>query len=211
MKYTFLVLWLGMCGAFTSYAQTATVVETFSDISGQPFFPKQYVDVNGSPYMFDDWTTSTITLNDGRVIRNIKTNFNLVNNDLLYLDEKGQTMVANPSVVKTIEVAGRKFIPTEAKNTYLEVLSTQEKATLARHRKKVIMETKPFNSATIQKDFRVLESYILLRDGNASEVKSVNDLYQALTPELKEFVKKEKLRSKSADSWVKIVNYYNSI
>lgn len=163
--------------------------------------------------MFDDWQTATIYLNNGRVIKNIKTNFNLVTSELLYMDEKGQTMVANPAVIKLVEVSDRKFIPNEAKSSYIEVLSTQGKATLARHIKKVIIETKPFNSATIQKDFRTKENVVLSVNGNLTEVNSADDLYEILGPsdQLKEFAKKEKLKQKSVDSWVKIVDYYNSI
>jgi len=75
------------------------------------------------------------------------------------------------------------------------------------------METKQFNSATAQKDFRLAESHLIAVGDNITEVKSANDIYGALTPadNLKDFAKKEKLRAKSVDSWVKIVDYYNSM
>jgi hypothetical protein len=220
MRYLSAILLLASIEAYgqhsnspAPYSGSMGTVETFATADGRPFFPKQYVDVNGSPNMFDDWATATIHLNNGSVIKNIKTNFNLVSNDLLFLDERGQTMVANPAVIKFIEISDRKFIPTEAGNSYFEVLSTQGKATLLRHTKKVIIETKPFNSATVQKDFRTKEQVILSVQGNVSEIKSANDLYNSLgqTDQLKEFVKREKLRQKSVDSWIKIVDYYNSI
>jgi hypothetical protein len=145
------------------------------------------------------------------VIKNIKTNFNLVTNELLYLETLDKIMVASPSVVKSVEAGDRKFITT-AGNSYFEVISTQGKATLLRHAKKVIMETKPFNSATVQKNFSTSESHVLLIDGNAIEIKSANDLYDILpAEELKDYAKKERLRPKSVSSWVKIVDYYNSI
>jgi hypothetical protein len=220
MKNLFAILILasieGYCQHSASpapYSGSMGTVETFATADGRPFFPKQYVDVNGSPNMFDDWETATIHLNNGRVLNSVKTNFNLVSNELLYLDEKGKTMVANATVIKLIEVSDRKFVPTEAKNSYIEVLSTQGKATLHRHTKKVIIESKPFNSATIQKDFRTKEDVILSVNGNETEIRSANDLYEVLgsADRLKDFAKKEKLKAKSVESWVKIVDYYNSI
>jgi len=210
MKYVFYIF---LFITVAAHAQPTSVVETFTTIGGQPFFPKQYTDINGSPYLFDDWTTSTIELNDGKVINNIKTNFNVVNSELLYMDEKNNIMVARPSVIKSIAAGPRKFITTPAKNSYFEIVSSEGKATLVRHTKKVVMETKAFNSATIQKDFRTSESHLVLVNGNLTEVKSANDLFDALSTsdKLKEFAKKEKLRQKSVDSWVKIVDYYNSI
>jgi hypothetical protein len=220
MKYFFFVLIIASIEGYSQhpnspapYSNAMGTVETFATADGRPFFPKQYVDVNGSPNMFDDWAPATIHLNNGRVIKDIKTNFNLVSNELLYVDEKGQTMVASPTVIKLVEVADRKFIPTEAKNSYVEILSTQGKATLLRHTKKVIIETKAFNSATIQKDFRTKEDVVISVDGNVTGIRSANDLYDALgsPDQLKEFAKKEKLKQKSVESWVKIVDYYNSI
>jgi len=75
------------------------------------------------------------------------------------------------------------------------------------------METKAFNSATVQKTFVTNEDYMVAAGENLREVKSLNDIYEVLAPagQLKDFAKKEKLKQKSASSWMKIVNYYNSI
>jgi hypothetical protein len=101
-------------------------------------------------------------------------------------------------------------------------MSGEGKATLLKYSKKVVMETKPFNSATIQKNFVTSESYLLVVGDNVTEVKSANDIYEVLAASaeaverrwadnLKEFAKKEKLRQRAVESWVKIVDYYNSI
>lgn len=201
---------------FVTTAYCQGVVENFRDIAGQPFFPVSYADVVGSPYLFDDFTPSTILLDNGRRLKDIKTNFNLVTSELVYLDESGKAMVANPAVIQSVETGGaeqRKFIPTPARNTFYEVISSEGKATLLKHVRKMILETKPFNSATIQKSFGSAVSHLIDVNGNFTEVKSVNDIYKILGPAepLKEFAKKEKLKQKSVDSWVKIVDYYNSI
>lgn len=200
--------------AGVAWCQNMSTVENFRDIAGQPFFPRQYADVNGSPYLFDDWITSKIVLRNGRSLDNVKTNFNLVTSELLYLDETGKAMAASPLVIQSIETnSHRKFIPTPAKNTFYEVISSQGKATLLKYERKVIMETKPFNSATIEKNFVSNVSHLIDANGNITEVKSAGDIYEILVPSepLKEFAKKEKLRQKSVESWVKIVDYYNSI
>lgn len=196
-----------------THAQSLAVAEQFRDIAGTPFFPRTYVDVSGTPYMFDDFEESTITLTSGQVLKEVKTNFNLVAGQLLYVDEKGQTMIASPIAVKTVEASGRKFVPSPAKNAYCEVISTEGKATLLRLVKKVIMETKAYNSATVQKNFSTNESHILVVGEKATEVNSSNDLYEVLTPSetLKDFAKKEKLKARSEASWIKIVNFYNAI
>ena len=191
-------------------------VESFNTISGQPFFPKQYQDVNGTPYLFEEWTPSTIVLENGSALKDVRTNFNLVTNELLYLDEQGKTMVAKPSVIRSVEVKSakaRKFITTHAKNSYLEVVSSEGKATLLKHQKKVILETKPYNSATVQKNFKTSETIMVEVAGNLTEVKSTSDLLEVLTPaeELKDFAKEQRLKSRSVDSWVKIVDHYNTL
>lgn len=214
-----MILKSGFCPLFfllistAAFCQQTAVAESFRDIAGTPFFPRTYTDVNGDPYLFEDWESSNIVLYNGQILKDVKTNFNLVTGQLLYLDEKGATMVASPVVIKMVETGLRKFVTTPAKNAYGEILSTEGKATLLRTYKKVIMETKAFNSATVQKNFVSNESHVLLTNGNVTEVKSAGDIYDALAPadDLKDFAKKEKLRQKSVSSWVKIVDYYNSI
>jgi hypothetical protein len=208
MRYIALIILLLPALAKT---QSLAVAEQFRDIAGTPFFPRTYVDVNGSPYLFDEFQKSTITLFNGQVLKDVKINFNLLNGDLLYVDEKDQTMIASPLAVRTVEADTRKFVPSPAKNMYCEVMSTQGKATLLRLYKKTIMETKAFNSATVQKNFQTYESYMLIVGEKATEVNSANDLYETLGDNLKDFAKTEKLRQKAVSSWVKIVNYYNSI
>ncbi|HZY77870.1 MAG TPA: hypothetical protein VFE50_00010 [Cyclobacteriaceae bacterium] len=212
MKYLFITILLL---PFVSRSQNMAVVENFRDVAGTPFFPRQYVDVNGSPYMFEDFISATITLHDGRTIKGVKTNFNLVTEELLYMDEKGATMVASPKAIKRLETDSsepRTFIPTQASNTFCEVISSEGKATLLKHIKKVIMETKPYNSSTIERSFVTDISHLVSVGGSISEVKSADDLYESLKSEqVKEFAKKEKLKKKSEESWVKIVDYFNSI
>ncbi len=191
------------------------VVENFRDVAGTPFFPKQYRDVNGSPYLFEDWILATVELTNGKKVENIKTNFNLVTDELIYVDEKGTTMVANTALIKSVvsTSAKRKFVTTPARNTFFEVISTEGKATLLRYNKKVIQELKPYNSATIQRSFVSNESLMLSVGDKLVEVKSLNDLYQELGPAdaLKAYAKKEKLKNKSDDSMAKLVAYYNSL
>lgn len=200
--------------SFMSFGQGA-VVENFRDVAGTPFFPKQYRDVNGTPYLFEDWTLATIELTNGRKLENIKTNFNLVTDELIYIDEKGKTMVANTALIKMVSApsANRKFITTPARNTFYEVVSSEGKAVLLRYNKKVIQELKPYNSATIQRNFVTNESLMLSIDDKLVDVKSLKDLYKVLTPaaSLKAFAKKEKLRNKSEESMAKLVAYYNSL
>lgn len=205
------LIYLILFASSTAFSQAQS--ENFASISGQPFFPGQYQDVVGNPYLFEDWTYSTIVLKDGRTMKGVRSNFNLVTSQFLFLDDKGQPMAASPSVIEIIDVNGRKFIPTSANNTYYEVLSTSGKATLFAHHKKVIMESKAYNSATIQKNFVTTESHLVSVGQNVTEVDSASDLYEILQPadKLKEFAKKEKLKQKSVNSWVKIVDYYNSI
>jgi hypothetical protein len=199
--------------SFGAHCQQAVVAEAFRDIAGTPFFPRSYVDVNGTPYLFDDWTVSKIVLYDGREIKEVKTNINLMTNELLYIDEQGKTMVASFKVVKRLEAGARKFVTTPAKNTYCEVMSTEGKAILLKYSKKVVMETKAFNSATIQKNFVSSDSYLLVVGDSVTEVKSANDISEALgSPgSLKEFAKKEKIRPRSVESWIKLVDFFNSI
>ncbi|MEI9919463.1 MAG: hypothetical protein WDO14_11745 [Bacteroidota bacterium] len=192
--------------------QTYAGGEYSQDIDGTPFFARTYVDVNGNPYLFDDFETANITLFNGRVLKNVKTNFNLVTNEFLFIDEKGATMIGSILLIKAVETGTRKFIPLKEKKMYCEVISGEGKATLLRIYKKRIVETKAFNSATAQKDFVLSDSHAVLIGENLTNVKSADDLYEVLgSEELKDYAKKEKLKAKSVNSWIKIVNYYNSI
>lgn len=200
--------------SYTASAQYTAVAETFSDISGRPFFPTQYQNVNGSPYFFQDWVLSEIALTNGNVLKDIRANINLATDEVHFLNEDGSTMIANSAVIRSVETSAPdhyKFVPSPAQNAFF-LLLVDGKARLLKQQKKTIMETKPFNSATIERTF-VQDTRILLEfNGDLREVKSTSDIYRLLSPggELERFGSSRKLKKKSLDSWITLVEHFNS-
>lgn len=197
------------------YAQNTAVAETFSDINGKPFFPKQYQDVQGTPYFFDEFVVSDVQLKNGTVLKNVRTNINLVTDELHYLAEDGKPMIANSLMIKSIETASPehyKFVPSPAQNAFVQLLS-DGKAQLYKHQKKTMMETKPFNSATVEKSFSSDTNVILSYNGELTEIKSMDDIYRVLGADskLKEYASSNRLKKKSVDDWARLVEYFNKL
>jgi hypothetical protein len=199
---------------FQGFGQNTAVTETFMDISGKPFFPTQYQDVQGTPYFFDEFVVSDVQLNNGKVLKNVRTNINLVTDELHYLSEDGHPMIANSAMIKAIETTAPghyKFVPSPAQNAFFQLLS-DGKAQLFKHQKKVMLETKPYNSGTIQKSFARNSSILLAYGSEFNEIKSIDDICQVLSPDgkLKQYASSQKMKKKSQEDWIELVDYFNA-
>lgn len=184
--------------------------DRFYDISGQPFFPVHYENVNGTPYLFDDWMVSRITLKGGRILDQVKTNLHLMTKELHYLDARGNIMIANGDFIELLEVSGKQFIAHSPAGTFFEVLAPGN-AMLLKQYYKVLMETKPYNSATVEKNFILQEQVFLFYGGKMTEINRADDLLQVLDTDhsLEHFVKSAGLKRKSKESWIRMVGHFN--
>ncbi|GAA0879687.1 hypothetical protein GCM10009119_26560 [Algoriphagus jejuensis] len=95
MKKALVVLvWLISHGAF------AQIVNL--DLNGVPARLTPYTDVDGSPYLFEDWSEATISTTNGGVKEGVAFRFNIHDNALEVVNEAGNTIVLDKDYVEYV-------------------------------------------------------------------------------------------------------------
>ncbi|EIM75704.1 hypothetical protein A3SI_12694 [Nitritalea halalkaliphila LW7] len=105
-KVVFLGLMLGL--ALTSQAQIANL-----NMNGVPARVTPYSGIEGSPYLFDEWSVADITLRGGEVKEKVSMKVNTFENELEIMNEQGTRIILEKKQVRKVKLerpAG-KFSP----------------------------------------------------------------------------------------------------
>lgn len=86
MKKTFLVLFVIL--SHFSFGQVANL-----ELNGVPLRVSGYSGVDGSPYLFDDWSKADVATTNGGVKENVSFKFNIHENELEVISETGNKIL----------------------------------------------------------------------------------------------------------------------
>ena len=195
------------------------------DADGRPLFERRYTDVQGSPYLTDDWQKGAVKFSNGQIHKDVDLKYDQAAEQLIFKGEKGApltfihpvkefTLLKNNGTGVIVFRNGYKPVDGAASNTFYQVLTDGETALLKRSFKK-IQENKPYNSATTVKTFVDVNDYYLVKNGSLIKVKrDAKDILPNLTDyttELQTFIKKNRLNLKSEADLILLITYYNSL
>lgn len=202
----------------------ATQAQIMQDVNGKPLMSGKYVDIVGSPYMFEDWTKGEVTLSDGTTHKDLDLKYDQVEGVVFYKGKNGADM-GFTTVVKSFMLypnnVSMSFIQAPEikeveKNAYFEVLNEGSKAKLLKRTMKAIREGKSYSSATTTRTFAENTTYYLLKaDGTYIKIKKDKKaLISALSDksaEIEKYIKDNKTNFKEDASFAAVVTYYNTL
>lgn len=192
------------------------------NLNGAPARITPYTDVEGSPYLFEDWSRATIGLTNVGVKENVAFKFNIYDNELEVINEAGNTIYLTKDFVEYVEMErpslilansmnqgllpsllfkkGFEVVKGIGPNDLVNVLAEGDKYTLIRKFFSDLV-TPPKNSytPTSGRMFVFEESFYLIdANENVSSVKNrSNVIIKALAPEdqekAKQIIKDKKL------------------
>ena len=184
-----------------------------------------YTNMEGTPYLYEDWQTGNVTLANGVSNKEpMMLKLNLVNDVVSFKDkETGQELeFVEPVQEFSLSVgtairhfkSGFKNIDGIAPSAFLEVLS-DGKAQLLKRNNKIVFEQQPIGSATKERTFIEKTKYYLVIDGKATVVKADKKSVLAALgdkhDQLEEYIKTNKVNFKNDAQLGKLVDYYNSL
>lgn len=190
------------------------------DVNGRPLRIGQYENINGSPYLRDEWTKGRVVLANGNFFEGVPLKYDLVADQLLFQTEEGQVLEFVQPVREfhfegkdNIYRSGFAPIDNHTSASFYQVLEDGN-AKLLKKSDKVIREEKAYGTATITKNIMEYTNYYIEGDDQMVRVKNEKDLLRALQgheADLKDFIKKNKLKLKKEEDMVQLVKYYNSL
>lgn len=188
----------------------------------------QYKGVQGSPYLYDEWTTGTVYTRVG-TFKNEKIKFNLKEGEIQIRTSKGDSIYVNRAevdsfaleakagrqvfVLKNFDLEGRRV------SAYLLRIHQGKKAGYYRHYAREIEYAQPNSThsygAPPQNQFINRYRDVLLKGEKAREVKlsrkSVVEAIGEQKDSLEAFIKQKGLRFKSDEDVSAILRYYESL
>jgi hypothetical protein len=186
-----------------------------------------YKDLNGSPYLFDEWVKGNVQLADGSIYKNLDLKFDQIGNLLIFLDDnKSPKRFSVPIQAFTLTNANDKdwpritfrngFKATDGgtEKSYYEVLVDGKTKLLKRTIKKIVDE-RPTGSLVISKQISVTNKYYVNNGDKMIKVKrdnkSILNTLNGKQAELEAYINSNNLNLKEDAGLVKLLEYYNSL
>ena len=205
-----------------------TTSNFFMVVGGQPFVLAKFAKlVDGSPYFTDQWLRGNVVMNGGKEYWGLLLKLDLLDNELHYQDKQGVEMIATSEIQKVVlfdttiqEVftfINSAFISVPNSNLlkgWYQLLSEGNKASVFKYYTKKMLETQPYNSATIEQSIVTSPKYFVLYNSGFVTVKKTRDLADIFSDKKKEilqYIGKNNLSANDDGSFISIINYYNSL
>jgi hypothetical protein len=195
-------------------------------VGGEPFVNAKFVRlVEGTPYFKDDWMKGTLVTKDGKSIHNVILKLDMVDNEVHYLDQKQNELIATLPVKEVMLIdttSGIRFhfiradfLPVRAKDGWYQDLYIDEPASLYKLYDKIVSDTKPYGSATAEQRIRTADQYFVVANGTIKSIKKIKDLPSVLPDkkaELDAYLASKDNKALSMDERMKaVIQYYNSL
>ena len=181
-------------------------------------------DITGERYLFDNWQSGIVKFANNANPSKYNIKYDIYTDEVVVKAEDNSEMTfSDPiSAFRIIFEDGKEklfranydgAIGNTSKSFY-EVLY-DGKTQLLKKYKKIILESRVYNSGVVGKKFVDDHNYYLAKDGKTILVKNnINAIADALPEKasaLKDYVKQNKLNIKNDKDFIKLIAYYNTL
>jgi hypothetical protein len=106
-----ILILLGIVLSHSSFGQISNL-----SLNGAPARLTPYTDVEGSPYLFEDWSRANIGLTNAGLKENVAYKFNIHDNELEVINEAGNTIYLTKNYVEYVELERPSLILANSMN-----------------------------------------------------------------------------------------------
>lgn len=227
MKKIYLVTIFMILNVVNLFAQYANAQGNMDGrIPGRPFVPEASKNIDGSPYLYKDFSKGSLLLDDNKtIVNNLQIKFNVFRGTLTYNDENGIEMVPNNPIRRfTIENNGKISIfqsgfPAIDKwdsNTYYEVLNQGGETFILKKLSKTLISKKEYNSAKVTDSYLDDVKYYVFTKSKElvkfkTDKKSFASYFGDKEVALMDYVRENKISLKTDADLGRLFDYYNSL
>ncbi|GAB3930460.1 hypothetical protein [Larkinella terrae] len=193
-----------------------------TDVNGQVLRANKYVDVQGSPYLNEAWKVGSVTAANNKSYPNLKVRYDAHAGELEYLQNE-QPYRLSPSAIREFRITDDKelvfrngfaAVNNNTPTTFYQVL-VDGPTKLLKQLKVNIIENKPFNSATVTREFQKQELYFIAKpDGALQRIqKNKKSVLAALTDQkerVEKFIKEQDLNLSDETNLIALLESYNT-
>jgi hypothetical protein len=193
------------------------------DVFTTPLTPRQYSDVKGSPFLFDDFLIASIQLPDDRIVDSVKLRLNAYENKIHFIDDRGEEMQA-AIAVKTIVITDNKNSAWQgvvfrsgfagAGNSFYQVIADGTKMQLLK-KLTVNMDVSRALGEQNSKTFETEEELCFAINGalfiGNKKCSLVTDGFAEYKEKLQQFISENNIKCNKQEDMKKLVKYCNSL
>jgi hypothetical protein len=200
--------------------QRSSVID---NLTGNLIYISQYVDVQGSQFLYDNWLTGKIELRNGALFNDLQLKFdNYSNKFIVNKRDTAYEIISDihkvwiyPEMPDTLLFENGFEINQKVNaKIFLQVLA-EGRITFLKFVQKDLETYNEYGNATILKRFKESYLYFIYKNGEYENVRlSKKDLEDRLSDkwaDISSYLLTNKLSSKDEKSWVKSIQYYNSL
>ncbi|MGZ3754204.1 MAG: hypothetical protein ACXVAY_13185 [Mucilaginibacter sp.] len=223
MKKSLLIISLSLAFIF-NHANAQLVL----GMRGEPVVTTEYSEVQGNPYLIDDWVSGFVILDNQKAMANLK--FDIVSNTVLYQGKGGETLalknkfdtftltpvISDVSTLKPfVFIDGLPAINKQTSYTFYQLIA-DGKVKLVKYYKKIIDERPGTGyTAATTRSFKLIQVYYILKDNQMVEVqpskKSITKLFDDHATQLDAYLKANSINFRSDADLQKLFTWYNSL
>ena len=222
-KYILCFLVSMLSGSFIANAQY------LKDQEGKEYMLKSYTEVDGSPFLINNWVPGLVTMANGQT-NTALLEYDLVADELLFRSPKDSSAMSFVNPVRSFNLNepsieesdltplvfsnGYPAIDKQTTASFYQVIA-DGKTKLLKHYRKIIRVDKAFNSATAVKTFFLTEEYYLFANNKMTKIKPSQKVILTTLADkgalLQKYMSTNAMNYKSDDVLAKLFSYYNSL
>ncbi len=183
------------------------------------------MNARGSMYLYDDWREGTLIMKNDTMVEGLKLRYNIYTRQMHFIYQQDTLALIVPEKVKYAVLENEAFVWTDflednlLKKDYFQILA-EGKARLLLHRK-VKFDPRnppatPYSTGTEYDRFLRFEyTYIQKENEPAVQLKrsrgGLMTCFADKSQEIKQFMRKERIRPKKTGDLIKVVQFYNKL
>lgn len=178
-----------------------------------------YNDVEGSPYLNNDFTDGIVFLSDTTAVK-LPLRYNIYADEMEYKFNGVSFTIGNPQILNKILLGESIFV-------YIQFMKVKGYFEILEYGKCIVVQKrsikfnpaegpKPIEGKNIPPRFTAEPDkfYAIVNDSQTVRIKNLRSLKKALSDQkikIESFIKQEKIKRASKENIIKIVKYYNSL
>jgi len=194
--------------------------------SGTPYINAKFVRVvSGSPFFNDQMMRGILISRDNTEYRNIIIRLNLLESQVNFLNNKQEELIVGTplrevTLLDTVNQKNYHFIFSDhiestdkVEKGFYQLLQKGKAGLYAQHRK-VLKETRAYNSATYEQSIETYVTYYVLLGGQWEKINKIKDLPAVLgdkKTEVQEYISSKGLSGYKQENMESVINFYNSL
>lgn len=211
------------------FAQSGREIDTYKLIQDlSPGYMDRFeneIDAEGSPYLFNEFLTGSLTFMNGRTVENVSLRFNIHEENIQFRND-GAVFVVGKEIISKIEMEGQNEVITLVKgfesrqldkDNFVEIAVDGNAKLLVKYDTILRQDNAAYGASANTSEFTTSETYyVKFGDADTERLRRLNNrrvmrVFPDHEDELEQFVDSRNLQLDDFDNVVALFKYYNTL